>query len=88
MQNYFYQLYDRCKYNKIILQNFEDLFPSSFLKEEVINTMQIGFNAWQDILKSKDKNEYYYSFYFFFMFGAFFIVLKVKHIYIYIFKSY
>ena len=88
MQNYFYQLYDRCKNNKIILQNVEDLFPSSFLKEEVINTMQIGFNAWQDILKRKDKNEYYYSFYFFFMFGALFIVLKVKIYFNLIFKSY
>ena len=61
----------------IIFQNFEDIFPTNYLKEEVINTMQVGFKVWQDILNGKDTNELYYSFYVFFMIASCTIVLKV-----------
>ena len=41
---------------------------SYYLKEDLINTMQIGFNVWQEALKGKETSELYYSFFSFYFY--------------------
>jgi hypothetical protein len=48
----------------------------------VINTMQIGFNLWQEILKDKNNEELKEQFFLFFFVASCLIVIKVN---IYIF---
>jgi len=47
-------------------------------KEMVINTMQIGFKLWKELLKDKTDEEQKEQFFLFFFIGSCFIVLKVN----------
>jgi hypothetical protein len=58
----------------------------------VINTMQIGFKLWKEMLKDKTNEEQKEQFFLFFFVASCFIVLKVKiyikyNIYIFIYNS-
>jgi hypothetical protein len=46
----------------------------------VINTMQIGFKLWKEMLKDKTNEEQKEQFFLFFFVASCFIVLKVKNI--------
>ena len=48
----------------------------------VINTMQIGFNFWQKLLKDKNNEELKEQFFLFFFISSCFIVLKVNNNYL------
>jgi hypothetical protein len=50
----------------------------------VINTMQIGYKFWQELLKDKTNEELKVQFYIFIFISSCFIVLKVKNNILYI----
>ncbi len=49
----------------------------------VINTMQIGFKLWKELLKDKTNEEQKEQFFLFFFVASCFIALKVKKYIIY-----
>lgn len=51
----------------------------------VINTMQIGYKLWKDLLNDKTNEEQKEQFFLFFFVASCFIVLKVKK---YIYNNY
>ena len=48
----------------------------------VINTMQIGFNFWKELLKDKANEKLKEQFFVFFFISSCFIVIKVNKLYI------
>jgi len=48
----------------------------------VINTMQIGFNFWKELLKDKTNEKLKEQFFVFFFISSCFIVIKVNKLYI------
>ena len=48
----------------------------------VINTMQIGYKFWQELLKDKTNEEVKVQFYIFIFISSCFIVIKVNNYYI------
>ena len=70
-------------YIKIIfIQYLDDFFPNFRSKEMVINTMQIGYKFWQELLKDKTNEQIKIQFYIFIFISSCFIVIKVNKYYI------
>ena len=68
-------------YKKLFnLQYLDDFFPSYNSKDMIVNTMQIAYNLWHELLKDKSNEKLKEQFFLYFFVGSCFIVLKVRNI--------